>query len=202
MLLSISSVVPALDSLGRTNHMPLTARLNSPAALYRKLEREAYRAYHAPSPLAKADHFYNFCVTASSMRDYCLEKVGATTRDARKPYETVWRQEPLLVAAIEIGNSTKHFVLRDQRTGVPKTILTKTTRMKNSNYINVFADRTGRLHVTEAQKTEISVTLSDNARLELHEFTHALLNYWRKYLATIGVEVRRQPFAQLASSAA
>lgn len=182
--------------------MPLTARLDSPAALYRKLEREAYRAYHAPTPLAKADHFYNFCVTASSMRDYCLEKVGATTRASRKPYEAIWWQEPLLVAAIEIGNSTKHFVLRDRKTGAPRAIQTKTTRMKKSKFINVFADRAGTLNLAEAQKAEVSVTLSDDTRLELHEFTHSLLNYWKKYLASIGVKVRRQPFAQLASSAA
>ena len=182
--------------------MPLSARLDSPAALFRKLEREAYRAYHAPTPLAKADHFYNFCVTASSMRDYCLEKVGATTRTLRKPYDAVWWQEPLLVAAIEIGNSTKHFVLRDQNTGAPRAIQTKASRMKKAKFISVYADKAGALHLKEIEKAEVSVTLSDNTRLELHEFTGALLKYWKDYLASIGVNVRRQPFAQLAGSAA
>lgn len=48
--------------------MSLSARLDSPLALFRKLEREAYRAFHAQTPLTKADHFFNFCVTAASMR--------------------------------------------------------------------------------------------------------------------------------------
>jgi hypothetical protein len=182
--------------------MPLTARLDSPAALYRKLEREAYRAYHAPTPLAKADHFYNFCVTASSMRDYCLEKVGATTRTLRKPYDAVWWKEPLLVAAIEIGNSTKHFVLRDPNTGTPKTIQTRASRMKKTRFIDVFTNESGDVLLKEVQKAEVGVTLSDNTRLELHEFTGALLTYWKDYLASIGVKVRRQPFAQLAGGAA
>ena len=182
--------------------MPLSAKLNSPASLFRKLEREAYRAYHAPNTLAKADHFYNFCVTASSMRDYCLERVGATTRTARRPYEAAWWQRPLLVAAIEIGNSTKHFVLRDPSTGAPRTIQTKTARMKKAKFVSVFADKTGALHLQRTEHTEVSVTLSDGTRLDLHQFTQALIDYWRKYLGSIGVKVRRQPFAQLTGSAA
>jgi hypothetical protein len=65
--------------------MALTARLDSPAALFRKLEREAYRAFHASTPLEKSDHFYNFCVTASSMRDYCHEHLNRLTKQQRKP---------------------------------------------------------------------------------------------------------------------
>ena len=181
--------------------MPLTARLNSPAALYRKLEREAYRAYHAETPLAKADHFYNFCVTASSMRDFCHEHVGATTRQSKKASEDLWWQQPLLVAAFEIGNSTKHFVLRCPN-GAPMTIQTKTSRTKKSKFVDFYVDRAGAVHVVETQRSEVTVTLSDNTRLELHQFTRELLNYWQKYLASIGVVVRNQPFAQLAGSVA
>jgi hypothetical protein len=77
--------------------MALAPRLNSPAALLRKPEREAYRAFHAESPLQKSDHFYNFCVTASSTRDYCHEHSGHLTKAQRKPQEQVWWQNPLLV---------------------------------------------------------------------------------------------------------
>jgi hypothetical protein len=182
--------------------MPLTARLNSPLALFRKLEREAYRAYHAPTPLQKSDHFFNFCVTASSMRDYCLEHQGMVTRAQRKPFDTLWWKEPLLVAAIEIGNATKHFVLRDLSSGTPRDIQTKTARMKKSRFAELYLDKAGDLHVIEVQRAEVTVTLSDKTRLELHEFTKALLDYWRKYLTSLGIKVRRQSHAQLSSSSA
>ena len=56
--------------------MVLAPTLSSVEALYRKLERELYRAYHHRDATHKADHFFNFCVTAHSMRDYFLERLG------------------------------------------------------------------------------------------------------------------------------
>jgi hypothetical protein len=102
--------------------MPFTARLTSPLALYRKLERESYRAFHAKTPLHKADHFFNFCVTAASMRDYTLEHLNKVTQAQRSPYYAAWAKIPMLVAAAEIANSSKHFVLRDTSTGQPKNV--------------------------------------------------------------------------------
>ena len=182
--------------------MPLTAQLSSPLALFRKLEREAYRAFHARTPLQKSDHFFNFCVTASSMRDYCLEHLGMVTKTQLRPFDLVWWREPLLVAAVEIGNATKHFVLRDTNTGIPRTIQTKAARMKKAKFVDVFLDKDGGLHAVEVHRSEVTVTLSDGTRLELHQFTKALLDYWRRYLVSINIKVRRQSHAQLSGSAA
>lgn len=182
--------------------MTLSAQLSSPAALYRKLEREAYRAYHAPTALQKADHFFNFCVTASSMRDYCLEHQGMLTWAQRKPYDSAWWSVPLLVAAIEIGNSAKHFVLRDLNTGAPKTVQTRTARMKKAKFVDIYADQSGSIKAVPVERTEVTVTLSDGQRLELFLFTRGLLDYWKSYLKSIGINVRKQSHAQLARSAA
>lgn len=171
-------------------------------ALFRKLEREAYRAYHARTPLQKSDHFFNFCVTASSMRDYCLEYLGKVTKSQRKPFDVVWWKEPLLVAAIEIGNATKHFVLRDPNTGIPRTVQTKTARMKKAKFVDLYVNTTGGMRAVEVQRSEVTVTLSDKTRLELHQFTQALLDYWRTYLASIDIKVPRQSHARLSGSAA
>ena len=185
----------------RQHRMPLTAQLNSPAALYRKLEREAYRAFHGATPLEKTDHFFNFCITASSMRDFCLEHQGLHTKDQRKPAQAAWHRVPLLVAAIEIGNSSKHFVLRDNA-GAKKAIATRSARMKKAQVFNIYLNRVGDHKVVAGTRTEISVTLSDGVSLELYQFTKELLEYWRQYLVTIGVKVRSQSFARLSSSAA
>jgi hypothetical protein len=182
--------------------MSLTYRLDSPAALLRKLEREFYRAFHAPTPLAKSDHFFNFCVTASSMRDYCLEYLGATTPSQQEPHHDLWRAQPLLVAATEIANSAKHFVLRERRSGAPKPVKTRTVRLKKTRFLNVYRNDKGDMHLVEAERAEVSVTLSDGTRLELHAFANALLEYWSYYLRSIGISVRRQPHARLSSSAA
>jgi hypothetical protein len=43
--------------------MALAPTLDSIQALFRKLEQEAYRAFHART-LLHMDHFFNFCVTS------------------------------------------------------------------------------------------------------------------------------------------
>jgi hypothetical protein len=181
--------------------MQLTARISSPQALYRKLEREAYRAFHASTPLQKADHFFNFCVTASSMRDYCLEHLGAVTKLQKKPYHATWWKVPLLVAAIEIANSTKHFVLRDPG-GNPAAFQTRASRMKRSRFVDVYVNDLGQHEIVPVTRTEITITLSDGKRLELFQFTRDVLEYWRAYLGSIGLRIRKQPFSNVASSAA
>lgn len=177
--------------------MSLAGQLSSPLALYRKLERESYRAFHAQTPLHKADHFFNFCVTATSMRDYTLEHLHKNSEAARQPYFAMWAKIPSLVAAAEIANSSKHFILRDRRTGAPRPVKTRAVRMKKATFFDIYANDTGELKVLQAKRKEITVTLSDGTSLELYAFTSEVLKYWRNYLASLGLKVRRQPFAQL-----
>lgn len=178
--------------------MTLTSRLNSPTALYRKLERESYRAFHANTPLHKADHFFNFCVTAASMRDYVLERLNKLTQAEQQPYYDIWTKIPALVAAAEIANSSKHFVLRNPKTGRPKGIKTRGVRMKKSNFVDLYSNSAGDIKAVSAVRTEVSVTLSDGKILELYAFTEEILKYWKSYLTSLGIKIRRQPFGQLA----
>jgi hypothetical protein len=177
--------------------MPLTARLASPLALYRKLERESYRAFHARTLVHKADHFYNFCVTAASMRDYLLEHQCKVSRSDQQPYSDTWAKVPALVAAAEIANSAKHFVLRDRGTGQPRRVKTRTVRLKKAAFYDLYANAAGEVKIVPVHRTEVSVSLSDGTILELYAFTEAVLKYWKSYLASVGLKVRRQPFAQL-----
>ena len=182
--------------------MPLASRLHSPAALYRKLEREAYRAYHASTPLAKSDHFYNFCVTASSMRDYCHEQAGRTNKDQRKVDEGLWWANPLLAATFEVANSTKHFVLRDVKTGIQRPPKTKSVRLGPSKFADIYVNNEGKYHAVLVERTEVRVTLSDGKRYELYKFSDEVLSYWWNYLKLSGNTIRQQSASQLAKSAA
>lgn len=178
--------------------MPLSARQSSPLALYRKLEREAYRAFHAKAPAHKADHFFNFCVTAASMRDYAFEHLNLVTAAQKQPYYDAWCRIPALVAAAEVANSSKHFTLRSRSTGLPVTPKTKTVRFKRSAFVDVYANATGETKMVETRRTEVSITLANGKRLELHAFTDEVLKYWKIQLTSLGFKVRRQSFALLA----
>ena len=182
--------------------MALASRLHSPSALYRKLEREAYRSYHATTPLAKSDHFYNFCITASSMRDYCHEQAGRATNDQRKAEEQVWWAQPLLAATFEVANSTKHFVLRNAKTGMPRTPKTRSVRLGPAKFADIYVNNEGKYRAVVVQRTEVRITLSDGKRYELYKFTGKVLAYWRSYLEASGFRIRSQSAGQLAKSAA
>jgi hypothetical protein len=176
----------------------ISVRLVSPLALYRKIERESYRAFHAKTPLHKADHFFNFCVTAAAMRDYVLEHANQISSVQQKPYYDAWTQIPALVAAAEVANSSKHFVLRDRRTGQIKPLKTRTVRLRKSSFIDIYANEAGDTKVAETSRTEVSVTLSDGQVLELYAFTEEVMKYWKNFLVSAGFKIRRQPFVQLA----
>ena len=171
--------------------MPLTGSLSSPSALYRKMDRESYRAFHAEGPIHKSDHFFNFCVTAHSMRDYCLEHLGKVEDADKRPLHELWNKDPSLVAAQEVANSSKHFVLRSPKTKQVKVPATKAVRIGKAKYMSVYQQSDGALHLEPTVRSEVRVELSDGQTLPLYAFTAYVLKYWRTYLASIGVKVRR-----------
>lgn len=131
------------------------------------------------------------------MRDFVLEHLGVIDQSQKRPYYQAWSAVPALVAACEIGNSSKHFVLRDRRTGQPQAPKTKAVGMKMSGFAEVYANEAGDLKVVSVVRPEVFVTLSDGQVLELYAFTAELLKYWKDFLAQHGLKVRRQPFSQL-----
>jgi len=131
------------------------------------------------------------------MRDYFLERMAKIAAADRQPYHDVWVKEPLLVAAGEIANSTKHFVLRDRKTRAPRQPKTKRVRLGRSNFADVYVSADGRAVVVRQSAPDIFVVLSDNTRHELYSFMTAILKYWEAYLKANGIRVRRQPFAKL-----
>jgi hypothetical protein len=178
--------------------MALTPRLDSVEALYRKLERELVRAFHHANQTHKADHFYNFCITASSLRDYLLERLGKTTSSAKQPFYDRWATEPVLVAAADIANSAKHFQLRDQKTNAPKTPRTKHVGAGKTSGADVYINDAGDVQIVRRTGVPtIMVTLEDGRKFELYSFMEEVTKYWRTELTTAGINVRRQTWRQL-----
>lgn len=172
--------------------------LDSVRALYRKLEREAYRAIHAKTSSHKADHFFNFCVTAHAMRDFYLEEKGIPQRSTRaQVLHTTWNADPLLVAAREIANLSKHFRLRDRRTNSPTPSKTRRLVRRQGEMVDIYIDRAGDIRAIPRPSPEIRVTLSDGTRYDLWEFVIDVTEVWREFLKTNGVRVRRQNVSEL-----
>lgn len=131
------------------------------------------------------------------MRDYVFEYLNKLTDEDKRRYYAEWAQVEELVAAVEIGNSIKHFVLRDRRSHEPRKAKTQAVRMKKSQFADVYMNDAREVKIVEAQRAEVHVTLSDGTVLDLYSFSSKILEFWKCYLVTMGVRVRRQPFARL-----
>ena len=170
----------------------MRAVLNSANALWRKAEREAYRALHAKSREHKADHFYNFCVTAHSLRDFFFEQRNIPRGAVRDPYYAQWNAEPLLVAVEEIANLSKHFQLRDRKNWQPRQLRTRHVVHKPGTAVDLYVSPSGDIVPIPRASREIVITTSDGARHWLWEFQFDVLDYWRTFLRDNGIRVYRQ----------
>ena len=175
----------------------LTPKLQSVEALYRKLEREFVRAFHHKNLVHKSDHFYNFCVTAHSMRDHFLERLGKVDRSDRAPYINAWDLEPCIVAVMDIANTVKHYQLRTKK-GLPKSPRAKRVSDGKTTLFDVFLTSDGTPTFRKRSNVPtIIITLEDGGRLEMYEFMESVRSYWNRLLSTNGIRVRRQSWTAL-----
>ncbi len=165
--------------------MSLAPTLLSIENLFEKLKREAYRACHAKRDFDKADHFYNFCITANAMRDYFFVRMGmGDKKDKRRTlYIEKWKRNPFIAAAYDIANTAKHFNLT-------KPAETKEVKQGHNLFIDIV------LYGEEIREEptvgpDLFMTLEDGTKLELWRFTDAILDYWCGFLLNVGIKVDR-----------
>ena len=178
----------------RVSTVALTPTLSSIENLFGKLEREGYRSYWAEKDTHKADHFYNFCVTAHSMKDYFFEHKQIIKKTDKDPYHERWSKNKFLVAASEIANMSKHFTLRE-RSGEPKELRTKQVEPTNSWFVNVYVGQGG-LSEEFVQKPDLIITLETEEEFELYQFTSHVMKYWSTFLSSESINVREQPVSE------
>jgi hypothetical protein len=175
----------------------LTPYLSNPLEVMHKLEREAYRAFHQRHIVHKADHFYNFCITALSMKDSILNHLGKKTKSEKDLYYVEWAKQPCLIAATEIANTAKHMILtqrcnktREQKITEPKT---KEVIPSSTSIVNIYEDDQGnRFADIDDNYPDYKVILESGNELSLHEFTKNVIGYWRDYLSHSGIDYKKQ----------
>jgi len=168
----------------------LTPTLASGADMLAKLERERWRAYGASHPTHKADHFYNFCITALAMKDHVLQAVGANEELRNRCYRH-WSAIPELAAATEIANTAKHVVLRRGPT-------TQAVTPKAATLLIAYVDEA--VNGGEIEEREIptfEIVLSDGSALEMFSFTTRVVGYWQAFFDANGISRRDQNLGEL-----
>jgi hypothetical protein len=175
----------------------LTPYLSNPLEVIHKMEREAYRAFHQRYIVHKADHFYNFCISALAMKDSILNHFGKKTDSEKTPYYDEWSKHPCLMAATEIANTAKHMSLerwdiktKELKLKEPKT---KNVIRSSTSIVNVYEDDQGNIFTgIDDNYPDYKVILENGKELSLHEFTENVIGYWRDYLSRSGIVYKKQ----------
>jgi len=163
----------------------LTPNLSNPLQALHKLEREMHRAFHHKNYIHKSDHFFNFCITALTLKDYVFSYLGITEKDKKQPYYDEWADHKLLKAATEIANTSKHCILKNE----PKT---KSVTKSKTIVINVLLGEDGEQKEVEEEVPDYNIVLSEGDVFELYEFTRGVIEYWKNYLSNIGIDYTMQ----------
>lgn len=158
----------------------LNPNLTSPIQVLHKLERERYRTFHDHNYVHKSDHFYNFCITAQSVKDYVLEHLDKHKKAEKKPYRDEWDAVDCLNAAAEIANTSKHYILRKE----PET---KSLEASSSIIINVIVTDK-RVNTIEENAPDYKIVMSNGNEIYLYQFMQEVIEYWKNYLQSIGIK--------------
>ena len=177
--------------------MALTPTLKSIEDLFGKLEREAHRAWRADEEIgveqaiSQTDHFYNFCMTAHAMKDYFFEAIKVVEDADKQPYREKWNKDKILLAATEIANASKHFILRDRKTGDLKGVKTNnvepTTREAEVFQLTV-SDEKIAFQEKSVTKPDLIIELENGEKWDLWNFKAHIIDYWAKCLIALNPE--------------
>lgn len=153
-----------------------------PADLLNKLEREARRVFHAAASSDKpamCDHFFNFCVTAHSLRDWVIHSQNAEKQSVHDRCNQV----SVLAACRDIANASKHFILKVDQKPVAKGAV-----VSRSSVVDVFEGAGGNHRVSQPRDTiDIYLVIEGHSPQESHQFTRAVVTAWCEIFNEFGL---------------
>ncbi len=152
-----------------------------PQDLILKLLREGRRTWIASNPEDKCDHFFNYCVTAHALRDWCIKYLQLSDI-AKNNFHEEMNSIKYFAECRDIANSSKHFGLGSNAPSVANAFPTE----------NEFAIITGQQnseHYETAKRMDISILLADGSRVDLFSFLHYTTNNWIETLKRKGIPI-------------
>jgi hypothetical protein len=159
--------------------------INKPKDMLLKLIREGNRINFESDPLELVDHFFNFSVTAHSLRDWCIKQQNKINQ--KKELNQSWDKENYLVIAKDIANSVKHFgityYLPDVKNSDTET--SKTVSFENNidiakNLNKALDDQNYRDSMSNS-KPSFSIEFVDGNKVSLDDYVFNTIVYWIKY---------------------
>lgn len=148
--------------------MSAVSTYKEPKDLLFKLLREGRRTWLAKNIEDKSDHFFNYCITAHSLRDWCIKHLQLSGNDVDLFHKEM-NSINCLAECRDIANSSKHFKLKDSL--VSSAFPTQSE----------FASITGEEHQIDYEITkrlDIDIVLSNGNTMDLFWFLHQTSSSW------------------------
>jgi hypothetical protein len=165
--------------------MSFIQNISEPKDMLLKLIREGNRVTFEDDAENIADHFFNFSVTAHSIRDWCIKYKDLQAQ--KKTLNQKWDKEPFLAVAKDIANSVKHFGIDLYKPQL------KDSEMKNSSVVEfcVGENITDKLQKSVddkefresegKEKPSYIVLFDDGSEITLNDYIFKTVNFWINY---------------------
>lgn len=165
--------------------------INDPKDMLLKLIREANRINFESEGENIKDHFFNFSVTAHSLRDWCFKY--QRLESSKKQMNMTWDNEPFLVVAKDIANSVKHFGISLYTPNIAGSA------QKNTMHVVL---RTGSNLAEDIEKAKIDpdfrdenseespsykIYFTDGSTISLNDYIFKTVLYWIGYFDSNGI---------------
>jgi hypothetical protein len=146
---------------------------SSPCDLLEKLSREGERTWKARDLNEKADHFFNFCITSLSLRDWCIDFLSLSGK-AKQQFFNMHASNDWLKYCGSIANSSKHFALQEGR----KSSVDK-VESKMSNLVALGVDGK-KIEGYESERVSFDVIPNEGEPKDLMLILFYAVSEWKK----------------------
>jgi len=173
--------------------MSLINNISEPKDMLLKLIREGNRIIFEDDYENISDHFFNFSVTAHSLRDWCIKYQGLQSN--KKALHTKWDNEPFLAVAKDIANSVKHFGVdfytpQIQNSEYGSTDIIQFCEGENisEKFDKILSDDSFR-EVSSEERPSYIVKFKDGPDITLNDYVFNTVTFWNEYFINESIPI-------------
>lgn len=161
--------------------MSIIGIYNEPQDIFFKLLREGRRTWISQEDQEKYDSLCNFCVTAHSLRDWCMKYLAITSEANKSSFHDEMNSFKYFPECRDIANSSKHFGLSDKKASLVKSATT------TSSMFAVITNEQNQNNHEIVERKNIAITLSDGSSVDLFMFLDRVATNWMNVLNSKGI---------------
>ncbi|MBH0005594.1 hypothetical protein [Psychrobacter sp. SWN149] len=155
--------------------MSILKEYKEPKDLLEKLLREGKRTWTSKDIQEKVDHFFNFCVTSLSLRDWCLAYLNLDGAE-KSDFYNIHSQNEWLNYCGSIANLSKHFKLLEGRKSSVSSVDSKISR----HMLLGIGDDGKMTEITQAMRVSFDIKNSDGNVKGLMEVLSGCVSQWEQ----------------------